>query len=1373
MKHFFHCKLNDSKGLLHNLFIDYSKQDVLEQDITEQLKVLYDAADIIHDKRLPDADDELKAFLQAGSEGNTEFPEKIWLFPLKRTLLEHVKWTDNSPTSGVDVSESDNKPLVNNSNDYKLYALLALWNEAESKYDYLHEDNPLEFALFHLCRGNICLRIAQFYYGIKHDYDNSDKWADRAIEIIWHGKIIAEQNSDFYEANSKEHSLLNIYLFLMKLNLATYYLDYARKNRRSSYSNAEDELNTIIDRIQTLFKLPSTTPSCKEQKRQYGLIYAESKCALIAIYRRQYNTTNALISSESLYNSLKTVIKEANPNSSDLQIAILSNLCVFEENNTVTHYDLKRYMLIATLDFARVHRDKHEPNHYSEAISLAEEANELSRQLDDYTTPHNNLDAIIILSSSYRKKIKYSERREEVATEIFNWKSADINENSSLFLTLKGLADQNHMGAKAELIKWYCMTLHEDDETLSKLLTAEEWLSLKTIQGYLEEGDSNPQKQFLKGMVLLYAKKYSDAIRVFQQLLNENEKETNYIRLGTIGIKTRYLLANAYMSLGNFTEARIILTKINETLKEVRKSRLAQNKQRKTDKAQRRTTDADTDLRVMIDLVYCYMQQGNYVQGYKMYEEYYKEVRMVEEVQPSNTSIVVDDNFLSKIKKQRRIAGLNNLISCCIFSINDKKFEGPNAKNDEQMKSAEKAQDEEQELLRKEITEYLRTAVNVFIYLDKKYGIAMEPKEDPKYVDNPETNLLRGYFILLTGQDHTDLDDNSIATVVNNLLYNHDYNTIQTNSILEAAQGYFKLACSYKSGFSPVYTLFPEDNDSNKAALGNHVDYISAYLINLLRLCKMDIDNKLHYSDEIKRFILGLPKNYQVSIKAAIALSVWLLKYTTNDVEKEHLYRSFSYIGIYEDRGVKPFNQLRVEPNFRLLNSVQRGKILALLLSMYKPIMLLKDECAFNLLDKAVNQHLVHYTSLNTLKLLLNSDYPPKAESTHRVAQETLLDKLNCEASISSKLKKDLINYIRKEEDSTSKGASKAGRIRLSNCGYMNDVFEGREFLNCLDKIVKGKELKTPCLRENSDKKMPYNRFVELYFPHLERSEDDMFPSSSNVYIVSLSVKEDSFPMWTIYSEAETGCNIEFDDDFYDIHGSAYSPRILQDYLPSRYASQDYPLYIVQYIGSCFQRELESWINATKGQEIKDDEMIICKGHRQSCKTESILYQDLCELLARIYLKWCALEEYLNTPAQINGQNSEEAFAAFPNDKKQGQLIRTFAADRLNEVRFLFKSSDYEFEGEVRIVYTDSDVKSNAKTNYNCDVPRVYVEVDKELKNLTIRLGSKINDATVDQLVTWLKHTGRVKKVELAKRNRYTNQHLEIIKLTEHADPKN
>ena len=53
-------------------------------------------------------------------------------------------------------------------------------------------------------------------------------------------------------------------------------------------------------------------------------------------------------------------------------------------------------------------------------------------------------------------------------------------------------------------------------------------------------------------------------------------------------------------------------------------------------------------------------------------------------------------------------------------------------------------------------------------------------------------------------------------------------------------------------------------------------------------------------------------------------------------------------------------------------------------------------------------------------------------------------------------------------------------------------------------------------------------------------------------------------------------------------------------------------------------------------------------------------------------------------------------------------------------------------------------------------VPRVYVNLDRELTELTVCLGSRIEDATVDKYVTWLKHTKKVQKVELAQQNRYT-----------------
>lgn len=106
--------------------------------------------------------------------------------------------------------------------------------------------------------------------------------------------------------------------------------------------------------------------------------------------------------------------------------------------------------------------------------------------------------------------------------------------------------------------------------------------------------------------------------------------------------------------------------------------------------------------------------------------------------------------------------------------------------------------------------------------------------------------------------------------------------------------------------------------------------------------------------------------------------------------------------------------------------------------------------------------------------------------------------------------------------------------------------------------------------------------------------------------------------------------------------------------------------------------------------------------------------------------------------------------------KESKDLIRAFAADRINEIRFLFKDADYEYEGEVRVIYTESAESSAVKYSMESKVPHVYVDIERELEDLTIRLASRIEDATVDKYVTWLKHTKRVKNVALAKQNRYT-----------------
>lgn len=83
--------------------------------------------------------------------------------------------------------------------------------------------------------------------------------------------------------------------------------------------------------------------------------------------------------------------------------------------------------------------------------------------------------------------------------------------------------------------------------------------------------------------------------------------------------------------------------------------------------------------------------------------------------------------------------------------------------------------------------------------------------------------------------------------------------------------------------------------------------------------------------------------------------------------------------------------------------------------------------------------------------------------------------------------------------------------------------------------------------------------------------------------------------------------------------------------------------------------------------------------------------------------------------------------------------------DRLNEIRFLFKSASYEYEEEVRMLRCSPDPKVS-QTDYS-DVPWLYINVEKKLENLTLILGSKVELQQVKELSAWAKSTGRVKHV--------------------------
>lgn len=1374
MKHFFFSYDQNSwdKGILNDLFKIYIGKN---KETDENLMAFYDAVDIIYDKRLEQEDAELKKLINK-NEDDSNFYE----------ILNSYRVTNESGEY------------------YRIKALKILWSYIEQEYKIFESSNIVFYnerpenqhkrlinqILYHLVRGNICLRISQCYYE-NFDLKNSDIWGNRAIEILWHGKNLAANLRD--SSCSQKKLQADLYLRLIKLNLAKYYRDYARRNRRSDFDAALDEFKQVRQRVENQIEGVSNN----RQRRQYVLIWMDAVFNIISIHRRKYQVNIAEREILFFYYCQKEKFTKKDPsfhtqsNSefpqfikmidvlteicgneniniesllSDTQTkADFPNLCIksFDKCDDLDNYDRRRYLLLTLLELSRIRRNLHFTENYLMSMATAIIADKWSYEMDkrcEYK-PGHNIDALITVSSSLRKYIKFQnatsseeEPLNEITIKIKNTNyslylrntNEDIEDNVSTILSfiqkLKKFSENGYLKFKEEIIKWYC--LYQQNRELLKDIKGEVG-DYSSISEFFDDRNLNLQLRFLKGLVYLRSEKYTDAVGIFEELISPVNKETQYIRFGTIGLKARYLLANCYMSLAEFSKAEKILKVLKNTLKLAKENRINQGVLG--------STDAEIDERVEIDLGYCYMQRGEYGKAIEVYKTMYG---------CGGSNETIPEFNLRKVKQEHLIMGLNNYAACCILSINDKKRE-----DIEQNDTVEISK----------VKEKIEIARKIFIYMDTKFF-----EKNGQYILDPETNLLKGYYTLCTGivpQKITITDEQ--VNICRNMT-DSEYLENRKQALVKAHK-YFRAACRYDDAFTSRYSLIDENGTGNKAKYRNEVERISVFIISLTKLYKQYLANKEQIEKEViklkdphiqenmeekreqleyqttsktilERLLLSFPTTYKISLKAAIALAEWLLGYEanmTNDSENKskterlvsQMYRSFSYVTIYEERGAQVFNILRNNSKFRFFTAEQRGKFLALLLAMYKPIKAIKEECCFNLNDKEFTQSLVHYTNIENLKKMLaeeasDSIMPAINKDDSNLKHfEELYMMVNKDKLIPQEIRNKLEYFLyisKKEELRHLKPKNTEPRFRINNCGYMNDVFEGNIFL-------KGIAL----VSNNTDSEYP--NFIKKYFPQINRSHENMSPSGSNVYIGSLSVKEDSFPMWSVYSANESGCNIEFGEGFFDIDGIPYFPRILREYMLSKYTDQDYPLYIVQYINSEFEKEYQKYQNSQRNKHIQEDEfeIIDAKGHRQVCGTEAICPQDLFRLLEQIYKRWKQLDEYL--------EGNE--FKDILNGSKE--TIYAFASDRINEIRFLFKDADYEFEGEVRVVYTDSTDNSVAKTDVALDIPHVYVNIDREIEGLTVRLGSRIEDAIVDKYVTWLKHTKRVQKVELAKRNRY------------------
>ena len=260
-------------------------------------------------------------------------------------------------------------------------------------------------------------------------------------------------------------------------------------------------------------------------------------------------------------------------------------------------------------------------------------------------------------------------------------------------------------------------------------------------------------------------------------------------------------------------------------------------------------------------------------------------------------------------------------------------------------------------------------------------------------------------------------------------------------------------------------------------------------------------------------------------------------------------------------------------------------------------------------------------------------------------------------------------------------------KLRLWNSAYMNDRYEGGVFNKLLWQAALDSE--DDIVKEEKDSLKSY--FSNSIYP--------IGQTDSNVYITSFSTEKDSFQMWNIYGDNEEGAAIMFEMDFFDIKNS------FQDLVWDG-GTDEYALYKVNY-------------HSETQDKIKGD------------------LNKICYHICRIENRLCQLEVDKN-------QDTDNLF------KSAQKEVRAFIADRLNEVRFLYKTQSYEYEKELRLIRVSHKCKIDDK---NFLIPRLYIDVERKIENLNILLGGKLTNQQINNLSVWLENSGKVNKLEVSELN--------------------
>lgn len=266
-------------------------------------------------------------------------------------------------------------------------------------------------------------------------------------------------------------------------------------------------------------------------------------------------------------------------------------------------------------------------------------------------------------------------------------------------------------------------------------------------------------------------------------------------------------------------------------------------------------------------------------------------------------------------------------------------------------------------------------------------------------------------------------------------------------------------------------------------------------------------------------------------------------------------------------------------------------------------------------------------------------------------------------------------------------------RLQISNIVHMNDLLEG----NAFNTLFEGMEC--PAL----------DGYIGNY-RHMS-SEETLPTFQSDVFTGSFTDRSDNFGMWNGYAGESTGCLVEIDSSFFDYAATeAENSDIWGEDLGEN------TLYRVLYV------------------------------KREGTTYKIVNRPDIGDELQKLLGYLCDNMEILDSLIR----SSDESHAK--NTSQPQEVLRNFIADRLNEIRYLFKSADYAYEEEYRILHCSQSPQIDM--NGRDGLPYIYIDVDRELKINAVQLGSKVDLQKFMVISAWAKNCKGMPKVTWSDENR-------------------